>query len=268
MGTAVHRDGAARNRPVFHSGDVGHSPSGVRNRPPGSDPTVGRRSMPCRPSISSCRSCSPACPTSTGGSGPCSRVSGTPSGGSDATFSTTGFTTSPTSAGSGIRHRIGCTDAAGVRRCAARLGWRRSEASCRCPDDHGRGVDGDTQADRRHHGRPVQAVCLWGSDVIEQLRGEGHPIAPGAAGENITIGGVDWSELLPGSRMDVGCVPMLISAHAIPCGKNARWFHDRDFSRIHHDRRAGASRLYAIPLTAGEVSVGDPVTIEPPSGNG
>jgi len=25
------------------------------------------------------------------------------------------------------------------------------------------GVDGDTQSDRRHHGRPVQAVCLWTS---------------------------------------------------------------------------------------------------------
>ena len=132
----------------------------------------------------------------------------------------------------------------------------------------GRGVEGDKQADRRHHGRPVQAICLWGSDVIEELRGEGHPIAPGAAGENVTVGGIDWSGLLPGSRLDVGGVPMLISAHAIPCGKNARWFHDRDFSRIHHERHAGASRLYAIPLTAGEVSVGDPVTIEPPSDDG
>jgi MOSC domain-containing protein YiiM len=56
---------------------------------------------------------------------------------------------------------------------------------------------------------------------------------------------------------------MLISAHAIPCGKNAQWFNDRDHNRIHHERHPGASRLYAIPLADGEVPVGDPVAVEP-----
>lgn len=126
----------------------------------------------------------------------------------------------------------------------------------------GRGVEGDTQADRRHHGRPVQAVCLWSTEVIESLQAAGHPIHPGAAGENITLDGLDWSELLPGSRITVGAVPMLISAHAIPCAKNAQWFSDRDFNRILHERNPGSSRLYAIPLSAGTVRVGDKVATE------
>lgn len=126
-----------------------------------------------------------------------------------------------------------------------------------------RGVDGDTQADREHHGRPVQAVCLWSADVIEAFRAEGHPIHPGAAGENITVNGVTWAQLRPGARVDVGPVPMLISAHAIPCAKNAQWFSDRNFNRILHDRNPGKSRLYAIPLGEGTVSIGDPVTVEP-----
>jgi len=125
------------------------------------------------------------------------------------------------------------------------------------------GVAGDAQADRRHHGRPIQAVCLWSSDVISSLRAEGHPIAAGNAGENITLSGIGWSELRPGSRITVGPVPMLVSAHAIPCAKNAQWFSDQNFNRILHDRHPGFSRLYAIPLSPGTVSVGDPVVVEP-----
>jgi MOSC domain-containing protein YiiM len=52
-----------------------------------------------------------------------------------------------------------------------------------------RGVDGDRQATRAHHGSPWQALCLWSREVIDALVAEGHPIAPGAAGENVTIAG-------------------------------------------------------------------------------
>ena len=78
------------------------------------------------------------------------------------------------------------------------------------------GVEGDVQADRRHHGRPVQAVCLWSQEVIEGLQAEGHPIGPGSAGENVTVSGVDWAGLAPGARIDVGPVPLLISAPRHP----------------------------------------------------
>lgn len=126
-----------------------------------------------------------------------------------------------------------------------------------------RGVDGDRQSDRRNHGRPAQAVCLWSADVLASLHDEGHPIAPGNAGENITIEGVEWATLRPGTHITVGSVPMLISAHAIPCSKNAQWFADRDFNRILHDRNPGFSRLYAIPLGTGVVTAGDRVIVEP-----
>ena len=125
------------------------------------------------------------------------------------------------------------------------------------------GVEGDAQADRRHHGRPLQAVCLWSADIIAELASDGHPIAAGNAGENITIEGIEWAALRPGSQIQVGAVPMVISAHAIPCAKNAQWFSDRDFNRILHERNPGYSRLYAVPLTSAVVSVGDAVVIEP-----
>ena len=125
------------------------------------------------------------------------------------------------------------------------------------------GVNGDAQHDRKHHGRPFQALCLWSIEVIDGLRGEGHPIAPGRAGENVTIAGVDWSSLRPGVIVRVGDVVGEITSYAIPCHKNAQWFADGDFRRILHDRHPGWSRLYARVLRPGSVRVGDPVEIEP-----
>src|SRR5262245_43275719 len=49
------------------------------------------------------------------------------------------------------------------------------------------GVSGDRQRDPFNHGGPERAVCLFSLDVIERLRAEGHPIAPGTVGENITV---------------------------------------------------------------------------------
>ena len=66
------------------------------------------------------------------------------------------------------------------------------------------GLDGDHHADRRHHGRPFQALCVWSLDVIDELVGAGHPIGPGCAGENLTLAGLDWSTLRPGARLRVG----------------------------------------------------------------
>jgi len=126
------------------------------------------------------------------------------------------------------------------------------------------GIEGDHQNDELHHGRPFQAVCLWGADVLSELRAEGHPIEAGAAGENITIGGVAWDELRPGAKVLVGStVELELSSYAIPCAKNAQWFVDRNFRRIDHDHHAGWSRIYAWVRRAGTVNVGDAVEILP-----
>ena len=125
-----------------------------------------------------------------------------------------------------------------------------------------RGIVGDTQADRKHHGRPSQALCLYSTEVIDALRAEGHPIAAGNAGENVTISGLDWSELSSGVRLRLGArVLVELTDPATPCGKNARWFSDRDPSRIDHDRHRGWSRWYAKVLAGGDVACGDAVEV-------
>jgi MOSC domain-containing protein YiiM len=128
-----------------------------------------------------------------------------------------------------------------------------------------RGLAGDRQKERRHHGRLWQAVSLWSSEVIDALRGEGHDLAPGAAGENLTLSGIDWSTVRPGTRLRVGSDAVLeVTSWAAPCKKIAHCFTGRDFSRIEHDRRPGWARAYAAVLTDGEVARGDEALLEPP----
>lgn len=125
------------------------------------------------------------------------------------------------------------------------------------------GLDGDQQQNRRHHGRPWQAVCLWSAEVVEGLQAEGHPIGFGSAGENVTVRGLDWASLVPGVRLLVGTALLQVSAYAIPCAKNRQWFSDGDERRMSQDVRPGGSRLYASVAQPGVAAVGDPVVVEP-----
>ena len=125
-----------------------------------------------------------------------------------------------------------------------------------------RGVVGDRQANRKHHGAPWQALCLWSLEVIEELQAEGHPIAPGYAGENLTISGLDWSAMVPGVRLRIGASVLAeVTAYAIPCKYNAAWFVGRDFNRMSNDRHPGSSRIYTSVSAGGRVVPGDPVVV-------
>jgi MOSC domain-containing protein YiiM len=124
------------------------------------------------------------------------------------------------------------------------------------------GVVGDRQAVRRHHGRPWQALCLWSTEVIGSFAGAGHPIAAGSAGENVTLGGLDWADVRPGVRLQLGTVVCDIIAFALPCRSNARWFIGRDFGLMHHDR-GPVSRVYAVVVQPGRVHAGDVAILEP-----
>ncbi len=124
------------------------------------------------------------------------------------------------------------------------------------------GVVGDEQADRIHHGGPDQDLCLYSLEVIEALQAEGHPIAPGSAGENLTLAGIDWARMEIGVRLRIGDRLIAeITATASPCSKNARWFEGRDFRRIDAARHPGWSRWYARVVEPGTVAPGDPVEV-------
>lgn len=124
------------------------------------------------------------------------------------------------------------------------------------------GVSGDRHRSPKIHGGPERAVCLFSLELIEALQQEGHPIGPGSTGENLTLAGIAWQDLKPGSRVQIGdAVRLEIVRYTAPCEHNARWFLDRNFMRISQKRHPGWSRMYARVLTEGAVRTGDPVTI-------
>jgi MOSC domain-containing protein YiiM len=125
------------------------------------------------------------------------------------------------------------------------------------------GLDGDRQKTRFHHGRPWQALCLWSADVIDALVKQGHPIGYGSAGENVTLSGLDWVSLQPGTQIAIGAMVCEVSDFADPCKQNARWFSDLNFMRI-APTQPGVSRLYASVLVPGPITTGDQVVVEAP----
>jgi MOSC domain-containing protein YiiM len=134
-------------------------------------------------------------------------------------------------------------------------------ASCRVRTS---GLEGDRQRDLRYHGGPDRAVSLYSLDLIRALREEGHPIAAGSTGENLTLVGVPWSAMQPGARLQIAGVVLELTRPAAPCKNIAGSFAAGDFSRISEKIHPGWSRFYARVLEEGVVTVGDHVTLLAP----
>lgn len=127
-----------------------------------------------------------------------------------------------------------------------------------CPISE-KGLAGDRQRDLRHHGGPDRAVCLFSEDLITALQAEGHPIGAGTIGENLTLSGVSWAEMVPGAKFDIGEVRVELTDYAAPCNNIAGSFHRRQIGRVSQHANPGWSRLYARVLKEGTVCVGDSV---------
>lgn len=125
------------------------------------------------------------------------------------------------------------------------------------------GLTRDAQRDRRHHGGPERAVCLWSAEQVDALRAAGHPIQAGAAGENVTLRSVDWKRMIPGARVRLGdSVVVEVTSYAAPCKTIAHVFSDGDFNRINQQTHPGASRVYARVARGGVIRAGDRAAVE------
>ena len=108
-------------------------------------------------------------------------------------------------------------------------------------------------------------MCLYSAELIERLRGEGHPIAPGTVGENLTVSGLDWNELAPGMRIRIegdAPVELEVTSYTEPCSTIRDSFSDLNSKRIKQDLHPGESGLYAKVVRAGWVTTGDRVVVE------
>ena len=124
------------------------------------------------------------------------------------------------------------------------------------------GLAGDRVANPKFHGGPERALCLFPLELIRQLQSEGHPIFPGSVGENVTVEGLDWPRLAPGSRLALGDeVVVEISSYTTPCGTIRKSFAGGDYTRINQKQHPGESRLYARVVRTGRLAVGQSVRL-------
>jgi MOSC domain-containing protein YiiM len=124
------------------------------------------------------------------------------------------------------------------------------------------GMVGDEHNFPDIHGGPERALCLFSLDRILELQGEGHPIFPGAAGENVTISGLDWNEVVPGRQLSLGDeVIVEITRYTSPCNSIPASFKNGEYSRISQKLYPGYSRVYARVLQGGKLITGQPVRL-------
>jgi len=122
------------------------------------------------------------------------------------------------------------------------------------------GLEGDAHRDAEHHGGPDRALCLFSLEQIEALQAEGHPVEPGALGENVTIAGLDWARVQPEEFFRLGDeVLVQVTRFTSPCLNIRAAFLDGTYSRVSQNRHPGWSRVYARVLVPGEIAAGDPV---------
>jgi MOSC domain-containing protein YiiM len=122
------------------------------------------------------------------------------------------------------------------------------------------GLVGDKQRTTQVHGGPEAALCLYSLERILALQAEGHPIYPGAVGENLTIAGLDWDKVTPGTRLKLGeDVLIEVTRYTTPCSAIVDVFVDQKINRILQDKHPGWSRVYARVLRPGVIYPGSKV---------
>lgn len=116
------------------------------------------------------------------------------------------------------------------------------------------GVEGDWQNNRKYHGGPDRAVCVYSVELYDHLRACDIDLPPGSVGENFTTAGVDLLSLQPGARLRVG-EELVIELTEIrePC---------RNLNKLHPEllrQMKGRSGWVAKVVTAGRVKPGDAI---------
>ena len=121
------------------------------------------------------------------------------------------------------------------------------------------GVDGDKQRNRKYHGGPDRAICLYSTELYDRLRSLGIDLEPGAVGENFTTTGIDLQRLAKGDRLKVGdeCV-IEITNIRVPCSNLKKW--DTDLPEL----IVGYSGWVAKVVTDGTVRPGDRIELTTP----
>lgn len=129
------------------------------------------------------------------------------------------------------------------------------------------GVEGDRQADTRHHGGPDKAVHGYFAGQLQAWGAErGRPLRHGEIGENLTLGAVEAGGAEPdetafciGDVLAVGSAVLQVTQPRIPCYKQAHQIGLPD--AVARAVAMGRSGLYLRVLQEGEIQAGDVVRL-------
>lgn len=118
------------------------------------------------------------------------------------------------------------------------------------------GVAGDWQKNRKYHGGPDQAICLFSCEQYDCLRDEhGIDLKAGSVGENFTTRSIDMQSLVPGDRLRVGDCLIEITMVRTPC-RNLNKCDPRLMGLM-----VGRSGWKAKVVEEGLVRPGDPIEL-------
>lgn len=117
------------------------------------------------------------------------------------------------------------------------------------------GVRGDWQKNRKYHGGPDRAVCLYSEELYAELRREGFNVRAGFVGENFTTAGLDLQALRKRDRLRVGGCEIELTDVRVPCRSLAKWDVKLPKSIV------GRSGWVAKVVREGFVRPGDPIEL-------
>jgi MOSC domain-containing protein YiiM len=88
------------------------------------------------------------------------------------------------------------------------------------------GVEGDRQKNKKYHGGPDRAVCLYSEELYAWLQSQEVNVRAGDVGENFTTREIDLASLSIGDRLKVGECLIEITNVRIPCRNLNKWHPD------------------------------------------
>lgn len=121
-------------------------------------------------------------------------------------------------------------------------------------------LDGDAQADLKHHGGPDKAVCVYAESHYAFWRGELRlNISEGGFGENLTVSELTEEKVCIGDVWRIGNATVQVSQPRQPCWKLSRWWGIYDLAvKVQQSGRTG---WYLRVLDEGSVGAGASVTL-------
>jgi len=129
------------------------------------------------------------------------------------------------------------------------------------------GIEGDQQADRKHHGGPAQAICCYASEHYPYWQQRlGRPLPAAGFGENFLTAGVTEVNLCIGDMFRAGTALVQVTQPRGPCATLAAYLGVPKMAAWASEN--GLTGWYMSVVEPGVVSAGDSFILEERPGTG